>query len=393
MNSDRYAQRGVSSAKEDVHKAIAHLGKGLYPRAFCKIVEDNLTGSPDHCVVMHADGAGTKSALAYAYWKQTGDLGVWHGIAQDAIVMNLDDLLCVGLPGGGGESILLSSTIGRNKRLIPGEVISALIQGTEAFLQRMRDLGIAIHSTGGETADVGDLVRTVIVDSTVVARLRRDQVIDNARISAGDVVVGLASYGRATYEDAYNAGMGSNGLTSARHDIFAKDLAFGFPETFDPGTPADLVYSGQARLTDPLPGTPLDFGKAVLSPTRTYAPIVNEVFKAMRSEIHGMVHCSGGAQTKVLHFVEGLRIIKDNPLPIPPLFEAIQRMSGTGWQEMYKVFNMGHRLEFYVPAPRAAEIIAIAKSFGVHAQVIGRVETAPAKEVVITGPHGTFSYH
>lgn len=396
MSSDRYAQRGVSSGKEDVHKAIAHLDKGLFPKAFCKVVADELTGSADHCIVMHADGAGTKSSLAYAYWKKTGDLSVWHGIAQDAIVMNLDDLLCVGAT----DNILLSSTIGRNKRSIPGEVVAALIEGTEAFLQRMRELGIGIASTGGETADVGDLVRTVIVDSTVVCRMRRDQVIDNARIQAGDVVVALESCGQATYEDGYNAGMGSNGLTSARHDVFAKELATEFPETFDPGTPSELVYSGQARLTDPLPGTPLDFGKAVLSPTRTYAPVVNEVFKAMRSQIHGMVHCSGGAQTKVLHFVEGLRIIKDDLLPVPPLFEAIQRMSGTDWKEMYKVFNMGHRLEFYVPATCAKDVIAISKSFGIEAKVIGRVETlpsgqagAPTKEVVLTSPHGTYTYH
>jgi len=389
MSSDRYAQRGVSSGKEDVHKAIAALDKGLFPKAFCKIVADDLTGSPDHCIVMHADGAGTKSSLAYAYWRETGDLSVWHGIAQDAIVMNLDDLLCVGAT----DSILLSSTIGRNKRLVPGEVVSALIEGTELFLERMRALGIGIRSTGGETADVGDLVRTVIVDSTVTCRMKRSEVIDNARIQGGDVIVALASYGQATYEDAYNAGMGSNGLTSARHDVFAKELATKYPETFDPGTPAELVYSGQARLTDPLEGTPLDHGKAVLSPTRTYAPVVKRVLEAMRTDIHGMVHCSGGAQTKVLHFVEGLRIIKDDLLPIPPLFAAIQRMSGTDWQEMYKVFNMGHRLEFYVPPARAQEIIAISTAFGIDAKVIGRVEAAPAKEVVLTSPHGIFSYH
>jgi phosphoribosylformylglycinamidine cyclo-ligase len=345
---------------------------------------------------MHADGAGTKSSLAYAYWKATGDLSVWHGIAQDAIVMNLDDLLCVGAT----DNILLSSTIGRNKRLVPGEVISALIEGTERFLARMRDLGVGIRSTGGETADVGDLVRTVIVDSTVVCRMKRSQVIDNARIQAGDVIVALASYGQATYEDAYNAGMGSNGLTSARHDVFAKELATVFPETYDPATPTDLVYSGQARLTDLLEGTPLDYGKAVLSPTRTYAPVVKQVLQAMSGEIHGMVHCSGGAQTKVLHFVEGLRIIKDDLLPIPPLFNAIQRMSGTDWKEMYKVFNMGHRLEFYVPGTLAAEIMAISNSFGIEAKVIGRVEAqpagqvgAPSKEVVLSGPHGTFIYN
>lgn len=386
---DRYAQRGVSSGKEDVHKAIASLSKGLFPQAFCKVVADDLTGSPDHCLVMHADGAGTKSSLAYAYWKETGDISVWHGIAQDAVVMNLDDLLCVGVT----DNILLSSTIGRNKRLIPGEVITALIEGTEVFLAKMRALGIGIRSTGGETADVGDLVRTVIVDSTVVSRLKRSDVIDNARIQAGDVVVGLASYGQASYEDSYNAGMGSNGLTSARHDVFTKTLATAFPETFDPGTPAELVYSGQAWLTDPLQGTPLDFGKAVLSPTRTYAPVIREVLARKRSDVHGMVHCSGGAQTKVLHFVEGLRIIKDDLFPVPPLFAAIQRMSGTSWQEMYKVFNMGHRMELYVPPHRAADIIAISTSFGIDAKVIGRVEAAPVKEVVIQSVNGTFTYN
>lgn len=389
MNPSRYEQRGVSSAKEDVHKAIADLDKGLFPKAFCKIVADELTGSLDHCLVMHADGAGTKSALAYAYWKRTGDLSVWHGIAQDAVVMNLDDLLCVGAV----DNILLSSTIGRNKRLVPGEVISAIIDGTERFLQRMRDLGIGIRSTGGETADVGDLVRTVIVDSTVVCRMRREEVIDNARIQAGDVIVGLASSGQATYEDAYNAGMGSNGLTSARHDVFNKAIAAAFPETFDPGTPQDLVYSGQGDLLDPLQGTPLDLGRAVLSPTRTYAPVVKEVLRGLRNEIHGMVHCSGGAQTKVLHFVEGVRVIKDDLFPVPPLFATIQRMSGTDWKEMYKVFNMGHRLEFYLPPARVQEVIAISRSFGIEAKVIGRVEAAPTKEVVLTGPYGTFTYN
>lgn len=387
-DQSRYAQRGVSSGKEDVHKAIAGLDKGLFPKAFCKVVPDDLTGDPDHCLIMHADGAGTKSALAYAYWKETGDLRVWRGIAQDAVVMNLDDLLCVGAT----DNILLSSTIGRNKRLVPGEVVAAIIAGTEEFLQHMRELGIGIRSTGGETADVGDLVRTIIVDSTVVCRMRRDEVIDNAHIAAGDVVVGLASFGQASYEDAYNSGMGSNGLTSARHDVFAKELATEFPESFDPGTPADLVYSGQARLTDPLEGTPLDFGKAVLSPTRTYAPVVSEVLATMRKDIHGMVHCSGGAQTKVLHFINGLRVIKDGLFPVPPLFAAIQRMSGTDWKEMYRVFNMGHRLEFYVPGARAAEIIAIAQGLNVEAKVIGRVEVAPRKEVVLTGPHGTYTY-
>ncbi len=385
---DRYALRGVSSGKEDVHKAIATLDKGLFPKAFCKVVADDLTGSADHCLVMHADGAGTKSSLAYAYWKETGDISVWQGIAQDAVVMNLDDLLCVGVT----DNILLSSTIGRNKRLISGEVISAIIEGTEVFLEKMRGLGIGIRSTGGETADVGDLVRTIIVDSTVVARMKRNDVIDNARIRAGDVVVGLASYGQANYEDSYNAGMGSNGLTSARHDVFDKSLASAFPETFDPGTPEALVYSGQAKLTDPLSGTPLDLGKAVLSPTRTYAPVIREVLQRMRGDIHGMVHCSGGAQTKVLHFVEGLRVIKDSLFPTPPLFAAIQRMSGTDWKEMYKVFNMGHRMELYVPQTRAEEIIGISNSFGIEARIIGRVETAPAKEVVLTSEHGIFSY-
>lgn len=388
MSTDRYAARGVSSGKEDVHKAIAALDKGLYPKAFCKVVADDLTGSDDHCIVMHADGAGTKSSLAYAYWKETGDISVWHGIAQDAIVMNLDDLLCVGAT----ENILLSSTIGRNKVLIPGEVVSALIEGTEAFLERMRSLGIGIRSTGGETADVGDLVRTVIVDSTVVCRMKRSEVIDNARIQDGDVIVALASSGQATYEDSYNAGMGSNGLTSARHDVFAKELATKFPETFDPATPAELVYSGSAMLTDPLPDTPVDMGKAVLSPTRTYAPVVMQVLAGMRQHIHGMVHCSGGAQTKVLHFVNDLRIIKDDLFPTPPLFEAIQRMSGTSWQEMYKVFNMGHRMEFYVPQECAEEIMAISRSFGIDARVVGRVEKAPSKEVVLTSPNGTFTY-
>ena len=384
----RYEQRGVSATKEDVHRAIAGLDKGLFPKAFCKVVPDALTGDPDHCIVMHADGAGTKSSLAYAYWKETGDLSVWHGIAQDALVMNLDDLLCVGAT----DRILVSSTIGRNKRLVPGEVVAALIEGTEAFLQRMRDLGVGIHSTGGETADVGDLVRTVIVDSTVVCRMRRDEVIDNARIRPGDVVVGLASFGQATYEDAYNSGIGSNGLTSARHDVFAAVVGEAWPETYDPGTPQGLVYSGQARLTDPLEGTPLDMGRAVLSPTRTYAPIVREVLERMRNEVHGLVHCSGGAQAKVLHFIEGLRVVKDDLFPTPPLFAAIQRMSGTDWKEMYRVFNMGHRLEFYLPAERAEEVMAIADSFGVEGRIVGRVEEAPDKEVVLHTPNGTFQY-
>ncbi len=378
----------MSSAKEDVHKAIAGLDKGLFPKAFCKIVPDHLTGDPHHCLVMHADGAGTKSALAYAYWKETGDISVWHGIAQDAIVMNLDDLLCVGATDG----ILLSSTIGRNKRLIPGEVISAIIEGTESFLERMRRLGVGIRSTGGETADVGDLVRTVIVDSTVVCRLRRDRVIDNAHIQAGDVIVGLASFGQATYEDAYNSGIGSNGLTAARHDVFNKGVANTYPETFDPGIPGDLVYCGKARLTDPLAGTPFDFGTAVLSPTRTYAPVIAEVLKRMSNDVHGMVHCSGGGQTKVLHFIDRLRVIKDDLFPTPTLFAAIQTMSGTDWKEMYRVFNMGHRMELYVPEARAMEIIAISTSFGVEARVVGRVEAADAKEVMMKSPHGEYRY-
>ncbi|MEO8066786.1 MAG: AIR synthase related protein [Flavobacteriales bacterium] len=388
MSQSRYEQRGVSATKDDVHKAIASLDKGLFPKAFCKVVPDHLAGSPDHCVVMHADGAGTKSALAYAYWKETGDMSVWHGIAQDAIVMNLDDLLCVGAL----DNILLSSTIGRNKRLIPGEVISAIIEGTETFLEKMRAHGIGIRSTGGETADVGDLVRTIIVDSTVTCRMRRSDVIDNARIQAGDVIVGLASSGQASYEDSYNAGMGSNGLTSARHDVFGKALATAFPETYDPGMAEALVYSGQGRLTDRLEGTPLDLGKAVLSPTRTYAPVIKEILVRMHSDVHGMVHCSGGAQAKVLHFIENLRVVKDNLFPTPALFAAIQRMSGTEWKEMYRVFNMGHRMELYVPEARAAEIIAISQGFGIEARIVGRVEAAPAKELVVKGEHGEFSY-
>ncbi len=384
----RYEQRGVSSAKEDVHRAIASVDKGLYPGAFCKIVPDHLGGSADHCVVMHADGAGTKSALAYAYWKKTGDPSVWHGIAQDAVVMNLDDLLCVGATDG----ILLSSTIGRNKRLIPGEVVAAIIEGTERFLEKMRDLGIGIRGTGGETADVGDLVRTVIVDSTVVCRMKRAEVIDNARIQAGDAIVGLASFGQASYEEAYNSGIGSNGLTSARHDLFDRSLARDFPETFDPGTPEELIYSGHARLTDPLPESPLDFGRAVLSPTRTYAPVIREVLARMRDDVHGMVHCSGGGQTKVLHFVRDLRVIKDHPFPTPPLFTAIQRMSGTGWKEMYRVFNMGHRMELYVPSGRAQAIIDIAAGFKIEGRIVGRVEAGPVKEVIIDGEHGRYSY-
>ncbi len=384
---DRYAQRGVSSDKEDVHTAIKHIDKGLFPNAFCKIVED-IANDPDYCTIMHADGAGTKSSLAYLYWKETGDLSVWKGIAQDAIIMNTDDLLCVGCT----DNILMSSTIGRNKNLIPGEVISEIINGTEEVLQMLRDNGIGISSTGGETADVGDLVQTIIVDSTVTARMKRNAVIDNSNIRPGDLIVGLASYGQATYEQEYNGGMGSNGLTSARHDVFSKEYAEKYPESFDKKVNMDLVYSGSKRLTDEVEGSPLDAGRLVLSPTRTYAPIVKEVLSEMQSEIHGMIHCSGGAQTKILHFIEDLRIIKDNLLPIPPLFKMIHEESATDWKEMYKVFNMGHRLEFYVDEESADEIIEISKSFNVDAQVIGRVEPNDSKEVVIQSEHGLFQY-
>jgi phosphoribosylformylglycinamidine cyclo-ligase len=387
--SDRYAQRGVSAQKEDVHKAIENIDKGLYPKAFCKIIPDQLTGSPDHALVMHADGAGTKSSLAYLYWKETGDLSVWKGIAQDALIMNLDDLLCVGVT----ENILLSSTIGRNKNRIPGAVIGAIINGTEALIQELSTHGVQITSTGGETADVGDLVQTIIVDSTVTARIRRSEVIDNANIKAGDVIVGLASYGQATYETFYNAGMGSNGLTSARHDVFGKYLTVKYPESFDASVPESLIYSGSKKLTDRIEGVAQTVGQMVLSPTRTYAPIVKKIFDSLgRQDIHGMVHCSGGAQTKILHFVEELHIIKDNMLPIPPLFQLIQEESKTSGHEMYQVFNMGHRLEFYVPEHLAAELIAISKSFNVPAQIIGRVENATQKKVTIQSELGTFTY-
>jgi phosphoribosylformylglycinamidine cyclo-ligase len=387
--SDRYAQRGVSAQKEDVHKAIENIDKGLYPKAFCKIIPDQLTGSPDHALVMHADGAGTKSSLAYLYWKETGDLSVWKGIAQDALIMNLDDLLCVGVT----ENILLSSTIGRNKNRIPGAVIGAIINGTEALIQELSTHGVQITSTGGETADVGDLVQTIIVDSTVTARIRRSEVIDNANIKAGDVIVGLASYGQATYETSYNAGMGSNGLTSARHDVFGKYLVANYPESFDASVPESLIYSGSKKLTDRIEGVAQTVGQMVLSPTRTYAPIVKKIFDSLgRQDIHGMVHCSGGAQTKILHFVEELHIIKDNMLPIPPLFQLIQEESKTSGHEMYQVFNMGHRLEFYVPEHLAAELIAISKSFNVPAQIIGRVENATQKKVTIQSELGTFTY-
>lgn len=387
--SDRYNQRGVSASKEDVHQAIQHLDKGLYPKAFCKIVPDLLANDPAYCTVMHADGAGTKSSLAYLYWKETGDISVWKGIAQDAIIMNVDDLLCVGATG----PILLSSTIGRNKNKIPGEVISAIINGTEEVLAMLRKYGMDIISTGGETADVGDLVRTIIVDSTVVARLKRSEVIDNGRIQAGDVIVGLASSGQAVYESAYNGGIGSNGLTSARHDVFAKTYASIYPESFDPAVPTDLVYSGKYKMTDELQDTPLNIGKLVLSPTRTYAPVMVEVLNKFRQHIHGLVHCSGGAQTKVLHFIDNLHVIKDNLFDIPPLFKLIHGVSGTDLKEMYKVFNMGHRMEIYVAEKFATDIIEISQRMGVEAKVIGRVEASEKKQVTVRSSHGEFVYN
>ncbi len=388
MADTRYNLRGVSAGKEDVHNAIKNVDKGLFPQAFCKIVPDHLTGDENYCIVMHADGAGTKSSLAYMYWKKTGDISVWKGIAQDALIMNIDDLLCVGAT----DNILLSSTIGRNKNLVPGEVISAIINGTEELLETLREQGIGIYSTGGETADVGDLVRTIIVDSTVVCRMKRDEVISNHTIQAGDVIVGLASFGQATYETAYNGGMGSNGLTSARHDVFNKTLATEFPESFDSGVPADLVYSGTKNLTDAVEGSPIDAGKLVLSPTRTYAPVIKQILDKHRKNIHGMVHCSGGAQTKVLHFVNDVHVIKDNLFPIPPLFKLIQEESGTEWQEMYKVFNMGHRMEVYVSPEIAESIIAISKSFNIDAQIVGRVEANDGKKLTIESPYGVFEY-
>ena len=387
--SQRYAQRGVSASKSDVHNAIKNIYKGLFPKAFCKIVPDFLTNDPDYCLVMHADGAGTKSSLAYAYWKETGDLSVWKGIAQDALIMNIDDLICVGAT----DHIMLSSTIGRNKNLIPGEVLSAIINGTEALIQDLKSHGITIHSTGGETADVGDLVRTIIVDSTVTARLKRSAVIDNANIKAGDVIVGLASYGQATYEKEYNGGMGSNGLTSARHDVFSKDIARKFPETFDPGVPKNLVYTGGVELTQSIENSPLNAGKLVLSPTRTYAPIVKEILsKYDANTIHGMVHCSGGAQTKILHFIDDLHIVKNNMFTVPPLFKLIQEQSKTDWKEMYQVFNCGHRLELYVAKEVADSIIDIASKFNVEAQIIGHVEASPEKKLTIKSEYGTFEY-
>ncbi|OMP80244.1 AIR synthase related protein [[Flexibacter] sp. ATCC 35208] len=392
MDQNIYAQRGVSAGKEDVHNAIKNIDKGLFPKAFCKIVPDILGGQADYCNIMHADGAGTKSSLAYTYWKETGDLSVWRGIAQDAIIMNIDDLLCVGAT----ENILLSSTIGRNKGLIPGEVIAAIINGTEEILEELRGYGISIFSTGGETADVGDLVRTIIVDSTVTCRMKRADVISNHTIQAGDVIVGLASYGQASYETAYNGGMGSNGLTSARHDVFNKTIAEKYPESYDPGIPYDLIFSGKKALTDKVevPGFgSIDAGKLVLSPTRTYAPVIKKVLEGYRAQIHGLVHCSGGAQTKVLHFVDNVHVIKDNLFPIPPLFSLIQEQSGTGWKEMYQVFNMGHRMELYVPEAIAADIIKISEGFNIEAKIVGRVEAAEKKQVTVRSEKGEFIYH
>ncbi len=389
MNNQRYMMRGVSAMKEDVHAAIKNIDKGLFPQAFCKIIPDILGGDPEYCNIMHADGAGTKSSLAYMYWKETGDLSVWKGIAQDALIMNTDDLLCVGAV----DNILVSSTIGRNKMLIPGEVISAIINGTDELLDQMRQMGVGIYATGGETADVGDLVRTIIVDSTVTCRMKRSDVIDNANIRPGDVIVGLSSSGTATYETAYNGGMGSNGLTSARHDVFARYLAEKYPESYDHAVPEELVYSGSYRLTDPVEGSPVDAGHLVLSPTRTYAPFVKKMLdEVSRSEIHGMVHCTGGAQTKVLHFVgENCRVVKDNMFPVPPLFRAIHEQSGTDWSEMYKVFNMGHRLEVYVRPEMAERIIAIAQSFNIEARVVGRIEEGP-RSLTIKSEFGEFHY-
>lgn len=388
-SNNRYALRGVSAEKEDVHNAIKNIDKGLFPKAFCKIIPDHLTGDEDYCLIMHADGAGTKSSLAYMYWKETGDISVWKGIAQDALIMNIDDLLCVGAT----DNIMLSSTIGRNKNLVPGEVISAIINGTEELINELKSFGVTIHSTGGETADVGDLVRTIIVDSTVTARMKRTDVIDNANIKAGDVIVGLESFGQATYEKGYNGGMGSNGLTSARHDVFDHSLAAKYPESYDSSVPEELVYSGKVHLTDAVEGSPIDAGKLVLSPTRTYAPIIKSILNKYKSDdIHGMIHCSGGAQTKILHFVDKLHIIKDNMFPVPPLFKLIQEQSNTDWREMYQVFNSGHRMELYVRPEVAADIIAISESFNVKAQIVGRVEASEEKQLTITSEYGTFKY-
>jgi phosphoribosylformylglycinamidine cyclo-ligase len=391
ISSQRYDQRGVSASKDDVHNAIKNIDKGIFPKAFCKIIPDILNGDPDYCNIMHADGAGTKSSLAYSYWKETGDISVWRGIAQDAIIMNLDDLLCVGAI----DNILLSSTIGRNKNLIPGEVIAAIINGTEEILAELRDAGIGIYSTGGETADVGDLVRTIIVDSTVTCRMKREDVISNDRIIPGDVIVGLASYGKSNYEKEYNGGMGSNGLTSARHDVFNKSIAEKLPESYDHAVPYDLVFSGSKSLTDQIDignGESVTAGKLVLSPTRTYAPIIKKILDGYRTRIHGMVHCSGGAQTKVLHFIDKMHVIKDNLFPVPPLFKLIHEESGTSWQEMYKVFNMGHRMELYVPQEIATDLIHISKSFGVDAQIIGHVEASDKKQVTVRSEFGEFVY-
>jgi len=388
-STNRYAQRGVSAQKEDVHNAIKNIDKGLFPKAFCKIVPDYLTNDEDYCLIMHADGAGTKSSLAYLYWKETGDLSVWKGIAQDALIMNIDDLLCVGAT----DNIMLSSTIGRNKNLVPGEVISAIINGTEELIGELKKFGVTIHSTGGETADVGDVVRTIIVDSTVTARMKRSDVIDNANIKPGDVIVGLESFGQATYEKEYNGGMGSNGLTSARHDVFAHYLAENYPESFDPSVPKDLIYSGAKKLTDEVEGSPINAGKLVLSATRTYAPIIKEILaKFNANDVHGMVHCSGGAQTKILHFVDNVHVIKDNLFDVPPLFKLIQEQSQTGWKEMYQVFNCGHRMELYVNPEIAEEIIAISKSYNVNAQIVGRVEASDSKKLTIQSNYGTFEY-
>ena len=386
--NERYMLRGVSASKEDVHNAIKNIDKGLYPKAFCKIIPDILGGDPEYCNIMHADGAGTKSSLAYAYWKETGDLSVWKGIAQDALIMNIDDLLCVGAV----DNILVSSTIGRNKNLVPGSVISAIINGTDELLAELRQMGVGAYATGGETADVGDLVRTIIVDSTVTCRMKRSDVIDNANIRPGDVIVGLASFGQATYEKEYNGGMGSNGLTSARHDVFGKEIAKKYPETYDHAVPEDLVYSGGLNLTDMVQDSPLDAGKLVLSPTRTYAPVVKKLLDALRPQIHGMVHCSGGAQTKILHFVENVHVVKDNMFPIPPLFRTIQEQSGTDWKEMYKVFNCGHRFEVYLPQEYAQQVIDISRSFGIDAQIIGRIEPSDHTHLTIHSQYGVFEY-
>lgn len=388
MNDQRYNLRGVSASKEDVHNAIKNIDKGIFPKAFCKIIPDILGGDPEYCNIMHADGAGTKSSLAYMYWKETGDLGVWRGIAQDALIMNIDDLLCVGAT----DNILVSSTIGRNKLLVPGEVISTIINGTEELLAELRDLGVNAYSTGGETADVGDLVRTIIVDSTVTCRMKRKDVISNGNIRPGDVIVGLSSYGQASYEKSYNGGMGSNGLTSARHDVFGKYLATKYPESYDNAVPDELVYSGTLKLTDKIAELGIDAGKLVLSPTRTYAPVIKKLLDEMRSQIHGMVHCSGGAQTKIMHFVEKMRVVKNNLFPVPPLFNIIQEQSGTDWHEMYKVFNMGHRMEIYVDSSNAQKVIEISHSFGIDAQIVGYTEASDRNELIIESDKGRFEY-